>query len=108
MHSLYSLGPIQESISRDLNTMWLANWVLAKMEVKIVLKLIKMLEEGRYNLKYATIEDFEKYLKIEGIEEETDGLVYRKTVTGVYSDKFVELNVWSCDITTFRHWVCWF
>ena len=74
----------------------------------MVLKLIKMLSEGVYNLKYATIDDFEKYLEIEEIKEETDGLVYRKTITGFYINKFVELNFWSCDITTVRHWICWF
>jgi len=73
----------------------------------MVLKLIKMLTEGRYSLKYATIEDFERHLEIERIYEEIDGLVYRKTITGFYANKFVELNLWSCGISIVRHWVCW-
>jgi len=87
--------------------MKLLEWVSRKIEVKIVLKLIKMLTEGKYSLKFATIEDFEEHLKIERIYEETDGLVYRKTVMGFYANKFVELNLWSSGISIVKVWVQW-
>ena len=81
---------------------------LAKIEVKIVLKLIEMLSVGTYYLKYATIEDFIKYLEnIEVIEDETDDLIYREMIIGVYKGRIVELHLWSCGISIFRYWVSW-
>jgi hypothetical protein len=56
---------------------------LAILEVGLVLKLIGLLSEGCYYLKYAEIDDLEKNLTSKEVTEETDGLVYRKTVRGI-------------------------
>jgi len=60
--------------------------VLGLLEVAFVLKLVKMLSEGCYYLRYAEVEDFVKYLKEVEVEENSDGLTYLKTVRGIYEE----------------------
>ena len=81
--------------------------ILSLLEVRFVLKLVNVLSEGCYYLKHAEIEDFVRYLEDVEVEEDTDGLTYLKTIRGIYGDKSVELNLWSCGISVVRKWVTW-
>ena len=81
--------------------------ILSKVEIWFVLKLIGILAEGCYYLRYASSEDFEKCIKVRDAEEEFDGLVYRRTVRGTYGGKLIQLHVWSCGISIVRCWIEW-
>lgn len=81
--------------------------ILAWLEVRTVLKSIESLSEGYYSFKHAELDDLIGYLCVVNIEEETDGLVYRKTIVGFYKKKRVTLVLWSCGISIVRCWIMW-
>ena len=81
--------------------------ILAWLEVRTTLKSIESLSEGYYPLKYADLDDFVRHLHVIIVEEETDGLVYRKTIVGFYKKKQVTLVLWSCGISIVRCWITW-
>jgi len=81
--------------------------ILSKIEVKFVLRMIRILARGCYYFRYASSEDLERYLRIEEVEEEFDGLIYRKIVRGSYADKLVWLCTWSSGISVVRCWIEW-
>lgn len=56
---------------------------MSRLEVLFILRLMKLLSEGCYYLKYAEIEDFIKYLEDAEVEEDSDGLTYLKTIRGI-------------------------
>ncbi len=80
---------------------------MSKLEILIVLKMIEVLEGGCYYFRFAKSEEFEKYLDVEDVKEEFDGLIYRKTVEGKRSNKLVLLYTWSSGISLFRYWIEW-
>jgi len=81
--------------------------ILSKVEVLFVLRMIRILAEGCYYFRHASSEDFEKYIGVEEVEEEFDGLVYRRIVKGTYADKLIQLYTWSCGISIARCWIEW-
>ena len=81
--------------------------ILSKIEVWFVLRMIRILAKGCYYFRHANSRDLEKYLKVEEVEDEFDGLVYRKIVKGTYANKLVRLYTWSCGISIVRCWIEW-
>lgn len=80
---------------------------LSKIEIWFILRMIRILAKGCYYFRHASSEDLEKYLEVKEVEEEFDGLVYRKIIKGTYADKLIWLCTWSCGISIIRCWIEW-